>query len=931
MGYFAGRVKLIDSDGTAAIGVFVGRFALPCLLFTELASLSLSQIDMALLVAVTAAKVAMFVGVLGFSLTFDYHGGRGEAFRKLVGVSALRAIFCTQSNDFALGLPVIAALFKTSHPRLVSMLYLLSPISLLLLNPIGFLLMGFAYTDHAPNSTNGPEPLEASGEPPKAPRSVQTGDDEQKQAPDSDRFAARSRRNGTIVRTVMRVAKTPIVACSLAGVTWNLALGRGTVPGPLSYMLKMTGDAFTPCALFFTGLSLVGKVAKLTPSRLLLPATLTVCKVVVLAIVMYLAVGLAGGKNAARGFGFIYGAIPTAPSVLVYAHEYMASDPKVCDQIAVSLVLCTLAATPVLFVAGIIIKAGKDGSSGVESDARTAALYLSVPSAMLSSWLVASFTASWYQDRRSSAAALPTGRGLGWRPADTRVLLLVIIAVCHALGSSNSATCFSSTSHHSDGLAVGRLARYFVASVCRLAACGAAAAAALLPEPPRATDGPSVSSARGASCTEFLRRSWGRWSRRFARRRSRRNVLEGNVPREYVPLNNDENAQPSICMRNLNSCCENIFSSVDHSSNEATLPVPPPPLESATAHATRSEQQPRLATLFSPDGCEENPTPRTGQDVGRRNGRGQARGEGGELVAALLSERNRSLNDGIAPRERPRMRMLRALTWCLSTPVVVSVAIPLIAHASSQARQDPCGYVYGPSQFATTSAYLALCVVASLVGLKRTRRIVDVRYNLLRSASSSSLQRLTTSSPPRSPTAAGSVHSQYLNAVAGCENSSAQRPQRQIAFDGLPGCADTIGTNDDLAGLAALIVRENRAALRRGEQWTPPTPQDEAAAHCSTKLVTAIGHRMMLLIITHALYAFVACCFCLSQLAPKMATTKVRDYSLPCVLSCALRYSCSSKPRCRPPWASLSSSFSVCRRTSLWLWGCSESWHRVTE
>ena len=40
-GYGAGRLKIIDTTGAgpAAIGAFVGRFALPALLFRELATL----------------------------------------------------------------------------------------------------------------------------------------------------------------------------------------------------------------------------------------------------------------------------------------------------------------------------------------------------------------------------------------------------------------------------------------------------------------------------------------------------------------------------------------------------------------------------------------------------------------------------------------------------------------------------------------------------------------------------------------------------------------------------------------------------------------------------------------------------------------------------------------------------------------------------
>ena len=43
--------------------------------------------------------------------------GDDRDFKRLVAASAARAIFCTQSNDFALGLPVIQALYGGDEGR----------------------------------------------------------------------------------------------------------------------------------------------------------------------------------------------------------------------------------------------------------------------------------------------------------------------------------------------------------------------------------------------------------------------------------------------------------------------------------------------------------------------------------------------------------------------------------------------------------------------------------------------------------------------------------------------------------------------------------------------------------------------------------------------------------------------------------------------
>ena len=58
-----------------------------------------------------------------------------------IGKAGLYSIFVTQSNDFALGYPILKALYGQNHPEYPSYLYLLAPISLAILNPIGCILM----------------------------------------------------------------------------------------------------------------------------------------------------------------------------------------------------------------------------------------------------------------------------------------------------------------------------------------------------------------------------------------------------------------------------------------------------------------------------------------------------------------------------------------------------------------------------------------------------------------------------------------------------------------------------------------------------------------------------------------------------------------------------------------------------------------------
>ena len=66
-------MKVIDPAGAgpAAIGAFVGRFALPALRCRELATLRWQAIDGRLLASVAAAKALLFAGVLGCSTLLE--------------------------------------------------------------------------------------------------------------------------------------------------------------------------------------------------------------------------------------------------------------------------------------------------------------------------------------------------------------------------------------------------------------------------------------------------------------------------------------------------------------------------------------------------------------------------------------------------------------------------------------------------------------------------------------------------------------------------------------------------------------------------------------------------------------------------------------------------------------------------------------------
>ena len=55
-------------------------------------------------------------------------------------MAGLFAIFTTQSNDFALGYPILKSIYS-DHPEVCKFIYLLAPVNLVFLNPIGLTCM----------------------------------------------------------------------------------------------------------------------------------------------------------------------------------------------------------------------------------------------------------------------------------------------------------------------------------------------------------------------------------------------------------------------------------------------------------------------------------------------------------------------------------------------------------------------------------------------------------------------------------------------------------------------------------------------------------------------------------------------------------------------------------------------------------------------
>ena len=194
------------------INTFVGTFSLPALIFGSLCKLNIMSVNWMFLLAILIAKSIVFLLVL----VVTYVVGRRAASK-----AGLFAIFATQSNDFALGYPILQAVYGQTHPDFPSYLYLLAPVSLVILNPIGFVFLEIG-------------------------KHEETSPSEQR---------SQWKTFGNVAKGV---ATNPIIFMTVLGVIGNFVF-KGTLPDFMDGFLTSLGAAFSSSALFLLGLRMVSR------------------------------------------------------------------------------------------------------------------------------------------------------------------------------------------------------------------------------------------------------------------------------------------------------------------------------------------------------------------------------------------------------------------------------------------------------------------------------------------------------------------------------------------------------------------------------------------------------------------------------------------------------------------------------------------------
>lgn len=311
-GYIAGRTNIITSTQAKGLGNFVSKFALPALLFKNMVVLDFGNVIWSFLWSILIAKAAVFIIVCLLTLLVACPDSR---FSK----AGLYSIFATQSNDFALGYPIVAALYKNTFPEYLQYIYLVAPVSLMILNPIGF---GFCEIQKWKNQENHQQSKLL-----------------------------------IVGHVLLQVMKNPIVFMVIIGIIAHFALHQ-TIPAFMGEFVDGLANSFGGAALFYLGLSMVGQLGKLTKSTVVTLILLITAKLLLLPLVCKDMVELLDNSNTSSlnhsslsNYAFLYGGFPTAPSVAIYAVYYNAE----VEVVTSGMVISTFLSAPIMYVSAWLL------------------------------------------------------------------------------------------------------------------------------------------------------------------------------------------------------------------------------------------------------------------------------------------------------------------------------------------------------------------------------------------------------------------------------------------------------------------------------------------------------------------------------------------------------------------------------------------------
>ncbi|KAI7809062.1 putative integral membrane protein GPR155, partial [Triplophysa rosa] len=311
-GYVAGRTNIISATQAKGLGNFVSKFALPALLFKNMVLLDFGDVIWPFFFSILVAKATVFFFVCALTLLV---ANRERRFSK----AGLFSIFATQSNDFALGFPIVEALYRNTHPEYLQYIYLVAPVSLMILNPLGF---AFCEVQRWRTGEHQPQ-----------------------------------RKLKVLGLVVLQVVRNPIVFMVVIGVISHFLL-RQKIPAFMEEFVDGLANSFGGTALFYLGLSMVGQLKKLTRSTVVALILLITAKLLVMPLMCREMLEVLDRANSSSlnhsslsNYAFLYGVFPTAPSVAIYASHYNME----LEVVTSGMVISTFLSAPIMYVSAWLL------------------------------------------------------------------------------------------------------------------------------------------------------------------------------------------------------------------------------------------------------------------------------------------------------------------------------------------------------------------------------------------------------------------------------------------------------------------------------------------------------------------------------------------------------------------------------------------------
>eukprot|EP00467_Chlorarachnion_reptans_P007969 CAMPEP_0114487000 /NCGR_PEP_ID=MMETSP0109-20121206/524_1 /TAXON_ID=29199 /ORGANISM="Chlorarachnion reptans, Strain CCCM449" /LENGTH=774 /DNA_ID=CAMNT_0001663219 /DNA_START=630 /DNA_END=2954 /DNA_ORIENTATION=+ len=146
-----------------------------------------------------------------------------------------------------------------------------------------------------------------------------------------------------------RLFSSPIIISCILGFSLNLIVGHNNFPAFVLELMETLALTYSGAALFALGLSIK---AKAKAGQAVLITSLCGTKVILLPLVMAVVTHICTQNQTSTEFAFLYGMLPTAPTVYIFAVNYELKETLISS----SCLICLIASLPMILVAGVAIQ-----------------------------------------------------------------------------------------------------------------------------------------------------------------------------------------------------------------------------------------------------------------------------------------------------------------------------------------------------------------------------------------------------------------------------------------------------------------------------------------------------------------------------------------------------------------------------------------------